>query len=240
MQPTLSSKLKYVDEKCKYLASGYIRQFESQFMISNTKHFPIDVKHLCALFYCYHCDEFDQHHAELQVSSSESDKYNDILSCPIGSNWRCAYGKHIIVPSENLNSIYKWTFKFLGTHFMTTPSIGIISINGTLPLETYCFMTCQNCDYNYYGYETAWSGLRDLKNKTKGIRYGDGDRVKNNDIIIMELNIKDKTLKYHKNGNDLGVAFKDIDVSCKYKLAISMFTRTQQFQIMDFTKEVIN
>merc|ERR1712241_995185 len=50
--------------------------------------------------------------------------------------------------------------------------------------------------------------------------YGDG--YGEEDVISIELNGKEKTLRFHKNGSDEGIAFSDVE-SGTYHLAVSIF-----------------
>lgn len=222
------------------LIFGYIRKLESKMLIQNSYDIPIDIKNLCLLFYFIYLDEFDKHHPELQISSSSSKcgQCNDTVRSTIGGNWRCVYGKTIIDKTKNPNiSIYKWTLKFSLNNFkMAPPAIGIVSSIGNKPIDRYCFMTTNDCDYDYYGWETAWSGLRDLHNLTQGKHYGQSPGK--NALIIMELNVNEQTLKFYKDGEDLGIAFDKIDTETnKYQLAISIYTLDHKIQIMDFSMQ---
>lgn len=227
----------------KKIAFGYIRRIETKQLNSSCLEIPIEIKNLCVI-YLYQTEEFDTSHhgSSIKISSSADNKYNDIASNFDKYNWDCVYGTIIVDALKNEYSIYKWTFKFtFDDKYGTPPSIGIVSNDGEWPKEKYCFMRGKKYKYDYYGWQTAWGTLRNFNETKRNQKYDDDDtypRMKTGDIIIMELNVKRRILKYYKNGVDLGIAFRDIDLEkYKYKLAISIYTPQHTIQIVNFSNQ---
>ena len=112
------------------------------------------------------------------------------------------------------NGIYKWRFNIQSERV----SIGIVSGSYYRNEIKYCF-----CSYHWRYYaitdngEKEWnnsygiSGAADYRNYC--------DKIKKNDQIVMTFNTKNRTLSFNKNGQDLGVAFDDVDYG-KYRMAV--------------------
>ena len=56
------------------------------------------------------------------------------------------------------------------------------------------------------------------------------------DIVSMELDFDLKQLIYSKNGNNLGIAYDNIDIeeNKKYKMAVRMSDTGNEIELMDF------
>ena len=183
------SKLQYIDNESKLIVHGYIRQIE-KIVISDHHEIPTDIKNLCLLYYFDKTEEFDKHSRLLQISSI-NDKHNNLVEHTQNKSWYSVYGQFIVDPESNPYSVYKWTLKYGHVHSGSSPSIGIVGADGDLPTEKYCFMNPTN--YDYFAWESAWSGLRDKEN-TNSLRYGSNRRPRNGDVIIMELNVTNNSL----------------------------------------------
>ena len=98
---TVFSKLKQIDVRSKNIIYGYIRMIEGDWEI------PMDIKNLCLLYF-FESEEFEGYDKKLKVSSSASDKHNDIAEQIDGGCWYCVFGKIIIDPMNSPSSIYIW------------------------------------------------------------------------------------------------------------------------------------
>eukprot|EP01084_Bolivina_argentea_P123240 218399_1 len=58
-----------------------------------------------------------------------------------------------------------------------------------------------------------------------------------NDIIIVRLNLNKRELSYVKNGNELGVAYKDIDISVSYRLAVSFYEDGNRVEMISYRQK---
>eukprot|EP01084_Bolivina_argentea_P000398 750_1 len=223
------SKLKCVDETSKNIMFGYIRNIEK---IYNA---PLAVKHLCLLYY-FETEEFGAHSEKLVISSSSKTKHNDIVHQIDRTFWNSVFGLVVISSDNNPNAIYCWSFKVTfnaPTYHTTAPSIGIVS--DTKAIDDYCFSDRDREDeYHYYGWETTWKEIRsnnvDITTKHP---FGDYPKIKSGDILKMEVNLKNKSIKHFYNDKDLGIAFNNIDLNYKYYLGIS-FADQDRVQIVDF------
>ena len=67
-------------------------------------------------------------------------------------------------------------------------------------------------------------------------RYLYGSSFKAGDKILVRLDMQSKTLSFSLNGQDQGVAFKDLAVHGQYRLAVALNVKQQTIQL---TKTVI-
>eukprot|EP01084_Bolivina_argentea_P273289 465481_1 len=236
--PTTFSKLRFIDERSKYLAYGYIKNIENT-LNSNSQNIPIAIKNLCLLYY-YETEEFGKHSKTLIISSSRSNKQNDIVEVQQNNcSWICVYGKIIIEAKCNPYSIYKWTFKCKNDYIdrcadARAPSIGIVSINqNDKPTDIYCFTK----RYDHFAWDFASEALRNNNIEFGSKQYSASKLFSYGDTIKMEFNIKNKSLRYYLNDEDIGVAFDNINTDHEYCLAISLYHDRDQIQLVDFQNE---
>lgn len=231
-----SHRLKYVDDRSKKIIFGYIREIES-ILSSYTPKFPEDIKNLCILFY-FEFEQFDECSAKLQISSSSEYKENDIVEQIESSGWYNVYGKTIIDPKECPDAIYLWTLLFTKdvTRYQSifSPPIGIISVQKIkmISFDDYCFSGFTGPPF--YCWETWNQRARLTGNLGKGKEYGKQKGLKQDDTVEMEFDVKNKSLRFYLNGNDLGIAHNDIDLDAKYKLGMSFASKTHKMQLINF------
>eukprot|EP01084_Bolivina_argentea_P319735 554589_1 len=241
--PPIFSKLRFVNKRSKTITMGYIRSVENE-LHTNHHNVPIGIKNLCVLYYL-ETEQFGRHSKELMISSSNGREKNDIVEQMEDGYWYCVYGTIIIDKKKHPDSIYKWKLRLNKSNKeCVLPSIGIVVVNDNtkLPLDYYCFVIASGQSYpcEYYGFELTWGSIR---SKEIDDQIGDclyhslKNDINEGDIIKMELNIKNKTLKYYLNDKDLGIAFKNINMNYKYCLAISFASKGIQIQIVDFQNE---
>ena len=237
MMSTLYSRLKFVDDRCRNITFGYIRRIEGKLM-SKEFEIPINIKNLCLLYY-FEAEQFDKHSTRLTVSSSNEHKQNDIVVQSVSGCWYCVYGRVIIDPQKHPSIMYEWTVKYKRDEksIGTSPSIGIVSTNHTElenNLEYYCFMSYDN---DFYCWQTAWKTARrrvDRDNDKQKPIYGDDFGLDCGDVIKMQFDTKNATLRFYKNEKDLGIAHKDINMNNKYQFAMSFANETHSMQLLDF------
>ena len=216
---TLSlEKVKTIDQRTKDTVFGFIKQSQT-LLPSNESYYNIVplICHIILLFYCkleiftvYDKDEF------------EYNEYENILTKK--RNKRCtAYG-NIDIYGNNL-FIYEWTFKILNSG--GDIYIGIdSSYKGCINSR---FTSGYNINKHYaYGAEGYKYDFIDNRDKY-------GYVFKNNDIIKMILNIKQKTISFYHH-KDIGIAFENIDFTenKKYNMAVSMYGKHDSVQLLDF------
>eukprot|EP01084_Bolivina_argentea_P213605 362721_1 len=154
--------------------------------------------------------------------------YNESLKIKMKTNqWHTAYGL-LSISSLSEENIYKWTLKI--TRRITTPKIciGICSkrddgnnaFHQKYDRFFYCFCTKDGSKLSSFNRNNEYYSTP----------------AKHHDIIIMELNIYTKTLKYSKNCDDLGIAFTNIDIRQTYSLAVAIFGNDSKVELIEFEK----
>ena len=170
----------------------------------------------------------------MEISSSDESKTNDIVEQVIDGYWYSAFGKFIIDAKNNSNSIFKWTLRYTrSSGTISSVSVGIVS-NGKYNTDQYCFTN--PCDYEFYAWETAWRCTRNKSRQNEQHNYG-GYIKDGQSIIIIELNLKNKTIRFFQNDKDLGIAFDNINMDLQYRLAASFAQQGNKLQIIDFVCE---
>ena len=202
----MSNRLKCVDAKTKSITYGYIHGIESS--LSNK--IPEDIKNLCLIFY-FEFEQFHECSEELQISSSNEFKNNDIVEqISEGFPWHNVYGQ-IIIDAQSLNAIYIWTLQFTAMEQSNikcrwSPSIGILSSDKCLEMKGYCFMGHQ---HDFYCWETwsqdARASKANQESDSNSHTYGQDKGLHVDDTIKMEFDTKNRTLRFYLNGKDLGI-----------------------------------
>ena len=148
-----------------------------------------------------------------------SDSYDNTS---YGSKW---------IPS-NQDIIIKWTLRILCNE---SRGIGIfIGIyNSDLSADKPFFTDDKNIYYAWQNETRFYFSKNGYSTISYGEMYGEDD------VIVMELNLKLKTIEFYKNGESQGIAFKDIvkNDDTRYKLFISMFSERDSVQIVNFEKK---
>ena len=238
---TLLKKLRFVDETYATITFGYIRKMESE-LLSTQFQIPLEIKTLC-LLYGIEYEQFDKykHSKHLQISSSDDHKQNNVVQQIYDGCWYSVYGRAIIDPVEYPLAIYEWIFKFTRQDGKvgTSPSIGIISItkDDKYPLDAYCFNNIISNianKYTFYAWQTGWANTRSTQ-KIQDAGYGRYAGLDRPEMIKMQLDINKRTLRFYRSDQDLGIAFTNIDMNKKYRLAISFANITHEIQLMHFS-----
>ena len=187
-----------------------MREFRSRLPTNNPYYdIPSIIVSTCILFYCI--DEYFTDHGPNVVLSD----YNSIatvngqISCDSdidddNIDYDCVYGNIAIDLKRHI--IYEWAIKILALideNLGDEISIGICAkkkeayegneafghhLNATK--DTYHLLCCGES----YGYDRSTRQY--------------GDNWKTNDVIKMEFNTKNMTIKYHVNDKDYGIAYK--------------------------------
>lgn len=224
-------KLKLVDVRSKIIVFGYIRRIEEVF--ADDQEIPKDIKHLCVLYF-YETEEFDRYNHNLKVSSSSSDKHNDMVEQISGGCWYCVFGKIIIDPMNFPSSVYIWRLRLIASELRDfSPSIGIVEAGIDHSTGAYCFAADDKRKHQYYCYATRY-GEKEASSYegSYGPESGLTDKLVN--LITMKFDIAAKALSFSLNNEDLGVAYKDIDTDKTYRFAISFAETGYKAQLLSF------
>lgn len=232
---TLFSLLKYVDDRSRDLAFGYIR-LESKLQQLNQYEIPKEIKNLC-LMYFFEFEQFYEYDAKkLKVSSSSEYRQNDIVEQIATGCWYSVYTRFIIDPQQQPNGIFIWKVQFTRPqerYKKASPAIGIVSVEHN-PLDSYCFMSY---NHQFYCWQTAWQNARTMKEKgdaSVSPSYGGQRGLDTGDIVTIQVDIKNKSLRFYLNDKDLGIAHGNIKMEYKYKFAMSFAHSGHKMQLLDF------
>ena len=213
------------------LVDGYIRNIQQMM----TKIIPMSIITIC---YDYHgvMDYFSIAGKNVDISEDclmatrKDDTLDDYDNTSYGTKWMNSTEKMVI----------KWTLRIL---FNEVYGVGIfIGITNNDSFANNAFYDDGKIENNiYYAYQNEQQLYS--SHKDDGIEPGFyvkeyGDEYGKDDIIMMELNLKEATLQYYKNGEPQGIACKNIikDENIKYKLMVSMFSERDSIQIINFQK----
>ena len=199
--------LKKVPQRTKDCVHGYIHEAQHLFPIDNPYYnIPSLVVYLCLDYYCPR----ECFHQIGPKMTTNEDKNIVMMKKDGDYSYNTAYGQ--ITTDPAMNCIYKWDIK------VTNIGSGVLGI-GLCNIEHMideCFMTGNHC-------VAYWVG---------GIEGPDMKYTKNtppkfdtNDTISVEINTKDKILKYYNNNQDVGdIEWENykFDWSKCYCLAVSI------------------
>ena len=216
-------KLELVDDRTKLLGHGYMRELNNDDIAT-----PKEIIFMCILQF-YQFEQFGKHGECVTVSSNvETININNVATIKPNNeytSWQSVYGEYEIDYNKQKNSIIEWTFDVKARQ----SSFGITNV--TL-LSGYVFGDYQirsNQNARYYALadtgelecqdgDGAWN---DHGDRYKGKRTY-AECIEKGDTIKMILDLSQKSLTFIKNGIDFGIAYKDIDTSKIYKMAICM------------------
>eukprot|EP01084_Bolivina_argentea_P209773 357244_1 len=207
----LFMSLKDVDQSTKDIVTGYLQHCRKLFSNNFYPNIPSLVTHLCMQYY-FIAEYFSAHGSIIYLN----EKRTIATINENGYDECCAYGN--IAITNNTPAIYKWHFRMI--HPYSTIYIGIDSSNKKCITAQYKnFTYCRQNSCSFY----ACSGTGTIYSNTLGYsraNYADMD-WRTDDIVIMQLNAKKKTLKYYLNGIDKGIAFENIEFKdTQYHMAV--------------------
>ena len=220
------NNLKLVDEHTKLLGHGYLRELNNR-----NNPVPKEIIFMCIL-YSYQFEQFGQHTPKITLSSNGHIlNVNNVATISTSKEfgaWENVYGEYEIDIEKQPNcAILEWTFKINAFYV----SLGLCSINRKLSeTDKYCFdpSVCADCVYYALG-DTGLLEYRDNNNKFNKDFYS--KRTRKGDTIKMILNMKEKSLTFIRNKENIGIAYSEIDATKIYCLAVSIY-----FEINDYVE----
>lgn len=227
-----------IDAQTKLSVTGYIRLNHKSLFNTNQyalfQNVPDSIYSLCILY--LHLQEyFDRIHQSFRISEDKS-TINHKAEFWNNSN----YGKFVISSTESC--IYKW---YLKINYKPSSShqynIGISSA----PYDTssaFCWQDKKH--YNFWprfgggsnaGYDRYSSHKRDTP-KFEKMEFA--KQIEENDILCMELNLKERNISFYINDENQGVLFKNVDTGkdIEYKLSITLAGNDTSISITNFTQ----
>ena len=215
--------VKTIDQKEKDFIFGYIRKVQRIFPDDNVYYtIPTLVIHWILLYYFVR-EQFDEDNKSRHYSISE-DKMTTTRE-KLG-------GGAVYLTNIAKNGVHEWTFKLrkcntLNYYFV----IGVWK--NQHPVKT---------NYNLYGREVmkySYGWVINYNRKTGDeegtywIRYG-LDKCKTDDIVVMILDLNEKTLSYKVNEVSYGVAFENIE-DTEYKAVISTNWTEDSIELISYS-----
>ena len=189
-----------IDNRTKLIVNGYIR-------LETKYHIPSLIIHII-IWYFWMNERFSICGSTMKINCD-----GDIVRATKALR-NTAYGTVFI--DMNIPLICLWRIKILKYQYEKYSQyhifIGISSTN-----REYLNYGYQQSRYNHGSYNTM--GCIQKKGMAKPRTFGQS--FKENDIISMELNTMNKTLKFYKNDKSQGIAFTNIPTKYKYYLAVS-------------------
>ena len=231
--------LNVVPTKSKYYVSGYVRNVEQLFPKDNPYYNIPSLITYIIIHYYYQREIFAKYGKFIKVNEDDS-------IATMGHPWKNdgIYGDIII--DFNVNCMYQWKIKMLEIPFnCDRVAIGIMNrdISDDLVTRPGCYMNrirrTQYCGYWNTGSFEGPLGLSYDRQKVK--------IYKQNDIMTMVIDTKDKTMKYIKNYKHsdavtvtLGIekGAKGLDFTKQYCLAITITGRIS-LQLLEFQQHFI-
>ena len=210
----MNPNLALVDARTKDLISGYMRTFETS---------PKEITKLCLAFYVT-IEYFSK--CGKSIILLTKDKHNDLVSANRPKTWNTAYGDLSIVIRNTPNHVYSWTVS-------TTQRTIVIGLDSSE------YSTLDNIWSLSKGIYHCWATNAGLRTNQQDSWNDDACEVYGEPIacysqlITMELNCKERTIRYIWNGKDYGVAFRNLDDGLSYRFFVCI-NRNASVQLLNF------
>ena len=211
--------LNKVDEDTENLVRGFIRNIQESMLLI----IPDPIIMIVLSFY-YLGEYFKDFNKSIFGCV---DKDCQILKCvSTNSPWSSIYGN--VIASSDKSEKYIWKLRF------NKLNSGQIGISSNYDVNERFFFNKKSYNYSFYsdGMKVSRYDYNDYCDKQ-----GVVTRYKQGDVITMILDCELKQLSFHKNDEDLGVAFDNIGCGqdIKYKMAIYMYHKHEEVELLDFT-----
>lgn len=231
-------RLKQVNTKDELTVAGYIRK-------QSSINIPYEIIQLCILFFV-HFEKWSKiyHGNGIQISDSIARRvFNE-------THLESALGELVI----KSGGIHHWRFKLLkinGTKANWKIAIGVVQVKGTneisLKRHTQSYLTKKqytfdNTDIKSYVYVVCRKNRCSSNgvpfNKTKMPLYDRDDDYlhkygKENDIVDMYLDLKDKTISYAINDEYLGIGDRDV-MDTEYRMGVSISGTGTEIELLSY------
>ena len=209
--------MKDVDEMTTKLVYGYVRCLQRLFE-DKMKIIPKEVIDLCIMYH-FIAEFFLKAGQRMKISTK--DAKNDLImidstNSVIGGIWNTSYGNFVVDLNERPNTIYRWTIEcncvYTTIFGLESDEIKFKNIDSYIGGHHFSSRYSLHCPFLASHDENSF----DVDMYTS---FNLDDTISQ---IIMELDCNHKTIKYIVNGQDFGVAFKDIDNTHKYRFVVSL------------------
>ena len=213
-------RLKLVDQRTKDLVEGFIKKASHDIDI------PSSIVSVCILFY-YLGEFFSTCGDAMKIDDNKT----ILKACPLARN--TGYGNIRI--NNEYNCIYSWTLKLVALDIYNT-WIGIDASN-----KEYSHRNFSLAAKHYYAIDVRGSKKSRISGQSS-TRVNYGKRMKEGDIVKMDINTKDRTMSFWINDEYQGIAFEDVAFDgVEYYLAISLFKQNCEHwvKLLDFRQVVV-
>ena len=220
----LARLLKFVDQRSKDTVNGYLRELQN--MVDRDYSTPPQVEYCCLAYYLR--EEYFTKCGDAMRINEEKDTATNTDSV-----MQTVYGNILIDLKNDKILEYKWEIELLECQGQYA-YIGLdssdkqcLNTNFAIPVEN---------KHVFYGFATdgffAWQ--QDYGKGSSGI-FGEMNFCDSKkETITMVLNVKDASLRYHRNGEDLGVVVPSIRLDLKYHFAVMIRTNGQSVKLVKF------
>ena len=223
-------KINSIQERNKKICFGYIHETQQQLPSNNSYYnIPDLIVFLCILYYS-NPECFTVYGNDITITDEWSAKNHAKTD-----SYNTAYGNVQI--DGNKHILYEWTFKIYFQSIKFTMVIGIDSSNKYFKNSKYTVSINKYPHYsNCNGTISSNKQCDNVEEFFRRLLY-EQNRWKIGDIIKMEINTKNKTIKYKHNDKDLGIAYKNIDFTNNkiYNLAIFLYAEKAAVQLLNFS-----
>ena len=210
-----TDKLEDIDQSQKDLTSGYLKRIQAEINQNDNPYYnpPSLVVYIIVLYNSI-CEYF----AICGDGMKISDDAETISKHHYGND--TAYGNIGIHGGHN--ATYIWKFKVLSKQSSAPIAFGIDASNKKYIKGYFCSSFNPFTFYAYRSNRNAFSrGYKCAKNMPRSC-YGHGLDME--DIIIMTVNTKSKSISFCHNDKDLGIAYQNIDFSDNKRYHMAVWT----------------
>ena len=216
-----------VDEKDEYLVYGFVRNIQSQLPNSSIFYIiPEVVYYQCIFFFTTFVEYFTSYNGNIELKQDSNDR---IINCT-QSGGSTAYG-NICIDNKS-PCVYVWKFKIIGEI-----AKGIfIGVNSDKTYKHFVRGRFNSWIRSAPYFAYCNDGFRYCVTKTEGARAVSGVKFELNDIIRMEVNIYNKTIKYYVNDKRALTYGFQIDNDVKCYMAVALDKKNSSVKLLHFHK----
>ena len=207
------------DNQLRALIEGYLCR-EIQISQDNTKRLSTDIVTIC-LLYTLPYDKFIHCACGRSIIKSSHNMSNNVIEyVDDHPNWDNVYGKLWINCRKYPNLIYEWTFKCDARGY----TFGIDSYKQFID-DLFVFNYSEGINPSKFYSRTS---NRILLSRPEDQTFAHKEAFKytdvccRGDIVKMIFNVKNKTLKFIFNNNDVGIAYENVDTSLNYRMVTAI------------------
>ena len=206
------------DQGTKDLVNGYIKQYQSLLPHEENSYYTIPALVIHLILSFYYNPEYFTAHGSFTTLNKECDIFEYNAKEEIYHNSNSVYGNIEIVQQMYCNK-FLWEFEIISIEEIICVAIGLDSSDKEYPNGLFDSITNPN---TFYSYESSRIRSQIRANHGSKSDYGCCYCMPKN-TVSMELNTKQKTLRYFVNGKDQGIAIHDVifDNNQRYVAAIS-------------------